>query len=108
MGLCCCVGEETAAPQEDERDLYHSSAVQQCMNYAGCSIILTLPLIYLIISLSMHIIAVAGVCVMNSLFDERCMVPLLLTYGERTVRAVELRNLILDYIINVDLVLLCL
>lgn len=49
--------------------MYHSSAVQRCMNCAGYSIILTLPLIYLIISLSMRIIAVAGVCVMNSLFD---------------------------------------
>lgn len=77
MRLCCRVEEETAAPQGDQWDLYHSSAVQQCMNCAGYSIILTLPLIYLIISLSMHIIAVAGVCVMNSLFDERCTVPLL-------------------------------
>lgn len=55
--------------QEEERDLYHSSAVQQCMNRAGYSIFLTLPLIYLIISLSMHIIIVDVPCVMNSLFD---------------------------------------
>lgn len=55
--------------QEEERDLHHSSAVQQCMNRAGYSIILTLPLIYLIIFLSMHIIMVAVACVMNSLFD---------------------------------------
>lgn len=39
------------------------------MNRAGYSIILTLPLIYLIISLSMHIIIVDVACVMNSLFD---------------------------------------
>ena len=44
--------------QKEERDRYHSSAVHQCMNRAGYSIILTLPLIYLIISLSMCIIMV--------------------------------------------------
>ena len=55
--------------QKEERDLYHSSAVQQCMNCAGYSIILTLPLIYHIISLSMRIIVVNVACVMNGLFD---------------------------------------
>lgn len=55
--------------QKEERDLYHSSAVQQCMNRAGYGIILTLLLIYLIISLSMRIIMVDVACVMNSLFD---------------------------------------
>lgn len=69
VGLCCSLEAETMQLQEDEWDLYHSSVVQQCMNCAGYGIILTLPLIYLIISLSMHIIVVAGVCVMNSLFD---------------------------------------
>lgn len=62
-------GEKRKELQEEERDLHHSSAVQQCMNRAGYSIILTLPLIYLIIFLSMHIIMVAVACVMNSLFD---------------------------------------
>lgn len=67
-----CSGEEEERKQElqeDERDQHHSSAVQQCMNPAGSSIILTLPLIYLIIFLSMHIITVAVACVMNRLFD---------------------------------------
>lgn len=55
--------------QKEKRDPYHSSAVQQCMNHAGYSIILALPLIYLITSLSMHIIIMSVACVMNSLFD---------------------------------------
>lgn len=69
VGLCCSLEAETMQLQEDMWDLYHSSVVQPCMNCAGSGIILALPLIYLIISLSVHIIAVAGVCVMNSLFD---------------------------------------
>lgn len=69
MGRRRSLQAETVQLQEDEWDLDHSSAVQQCMNRAGYGIILTLPLIHLIISLSMHIIAVAGVWVMNSLFD---------------------------------------
>lgn len=66
--FCCSLEEETVG-WGGGGVLYHSSAVQRCMNCAGYSIILTLPLIYRIISLSMRIIAVAGVCVMNSLFD---------------------------------------
>lgn len=73
-----CSGEEEERKkelQEDERDRRHSSAVQQCMNPAGSSIILTLPLIYLIIFLSMHIITVAVAGVMNRLFDQECTLP---------------------------------
>lgn len=62
-------GEKRKELQKEERDLYHSSAVQQCMNRAGYGIILALPLIYLIISLSMRIITVDVARVMNSLFD---------------------------------------
>lgn len=85
MLLICCISGAILIPlsirtgweedekkkelQEDKRDEHHSSAVQQCMNPAGSSIILTLPLIYLIIFLSMRIITAAVACVMNSLFD---------------------------------------
>lgn len=62
------IWKKVLAVREEERDLFHSSAVQQCMKRAGSGIILTLPLIYFIISLSVCII-MDVTCVMNSLFD---------------------------------------